>query len=77
MNTIFTTFLLVLIIGLWFWALYDFAMASFKEPGKKTIWLLIILLFPLGPLAYMYFRRDLVAKAPRKFEPKFRENKEK
>ncbi len=67
---------MVIFIGLslilWFWALIDISKSRFKMPYGNTLWLFIIILFPvLGVLIYFLAKRKITTKEKRKFNPKF------
>lgn len=65
-----TLVLFTLILG--FWALIDISRSRFKNPNKRTIWLVVVLLLPLlGSILYFQKKRSLTAKEPLKFDPKF------
>ncbi len=70
-----TTFILIFIILttiLWFWAIIDIIKSIFKNPTMNTVWLLIVLFFPvLGSIFYFQLRKKLINKEPRKFQPNF------
>lgn len=71
MPTILTSVLAVLNIALWFWAIKDIASSRFITPGYRTIWLLVVLFFPLvGSIVYFQLKKRFVAP-PRKFSPVF------
>lgn len=54
----------------------DITRSRFKSPIINTIYLLIILFFPvIGPILYFTFRRKLIVKERRKFQPNFNKNK--
>lgn len=63
---------LLLSLGFWFMAIIDLTRSRFRKPILRTVWLLIILFFPiLGSLAYFIFKSELILDRRRKFEPKF------
>jgi len=62
--------LALLTIGLWFWAMIEIAKSRFINPNFNTIWLLIVLFFPiLVSIFYFQIRKKLVANDPRVFQP--------
>lgn len=66
------TALIFLTLILWFWAIMDIARSRFKNLSMKTIWLLIVLFFPiLGPIFYFQLRKKFVINQPRRFQPDF------
>lgn len=68
---LFITFL-ILTIGLWFWAIFDLTRSRFHIPTMKPVWLLVVLFFPvIGSIFYFQFRKKLIDKEPRKFQPDF------
>lgn len=68
--------LIILTIGLWFWAMIDIAKSRFKNQSLNTVWLLIVLFFPiLGSIFYFQFRKKFTTKEPRKFQPNFNRTK--
>lgn len=71
------TFLLVgacmVSVGLWFYTLLDMAKRHFIDPYKRSVWLMIVLFFPLiGCLFYLKMRKQLTTSESRKFQPKFK-----
>ncbi len=72
METLLIIGFVILTIALWFWAIIDITRSRFKNRNMNTVWLLIILFFPvLGSIFYFQLRKNLVAKEPRKFLPNF------
>lgn len=64
--------LLVLTLILWFWAIIDITRSRFKSQTMNTVWLLLVLFFPLiGSILYFQLKRKLTTKKPRKFNPNF------
>ncbi|WP_223269169.1 PLDc N-terminal domain-containing protein [Polaribacter sp. IC063] len=64
--------LLILTILLWFWAIFDISKSKFENQTINTIWLLIVLIFPiLGSIVYFQLKRKFIRLETRKFEPKF------
>ena len=62
----------ILSIGLWFWALIDIAKSRFKNPTMNTVWLIIVLFFPIiGSIFYFLLRKKYTTKEKRKFNPNF------
>lgn len=73
METAFILALIILTTILWFWAIIDINRSRFKSPTMNTVWLLIVLFFPvLGSIFYFQLRKKLITKGPRKFQPKFK-----
>ena len=65
--------MILLTIGLWFWALIDITKSRFKDQTMKTVWLLVVLFFPiLGSIFYFQLRKKLITKELRKFQPDFK-----
>ncbi|MEZ4793289.1 MAG: PLD nuclease N-terminal domain-containing protein [Gelidibacter sp.] len=63
----------ILSVGLWFWAMLDMAIRHFKDPSDRSVWILIVLLFPvLGSVFYFQLRNQLTTEEGRKFQPKFK-----
>ena len=57
------TGLSILTIGLWFWALIDIAKSRFKDQTMNTVWLLIVLIFPIvGSIFYFLLRKNIQQK---------------
>ena len=64
-------------VGLWFGAIIDISRSRFKNVNLNTIWLLIVLFFPiLGSIFYFLKRKKLITKEPRKFQPNFNKTKD-
>ena len=64
--------LIILTIGLWFWAMIDIAKSRFKNQTMNTVWLLIVLFFPIiGSIFYFQLRNKYTTKEKRKFNPNF------
>ncbi len=64
--------LVVLSMAFSFWALLDVSKSRFKENKIKTMWLLVVLFFPIvGSIIYFQQRKGLVTKEPRMFQPVF------
>ena len=62
----------ILSLILWFWALIDITKSKFIMPYGNTLWLLIIILFPIiGTIIYFLLKRRITSKEKRKFKPKF------
>lgn len=52
--------LAILALVLWAWAVYDVNATRIKKKYNHTLWLLLILIFPiLGPLAYFQLKKRL------------------
>lgn len=63
---------IVLAIALWFWAIIDIAKARFINSTMNTVWLLLVLFFPiLGSVFYFVLREKYITKETSKFQPKF------
>jgi hypothetical protein len=63
--------LLILTILLCFWAIFDISKSKFENQTTNTIWLLIVLIFPiLGSIVYFQLKRKFIRFETRKFEPK-------
>ena len=76
METILITGLIFLIIALWFWAIIDISRSRFKNPTMNTVWLLVVLFFPvIGSILYFLLRKKFVTKKRRKFQPNFNTSK--
>ncbi len=62
----------ILTIGLWFLALIDIAKSRFKDQTMNTVWLLIVLFFPMvGSIFYFLLKKKYTTKEKRKFNPDF------
>jgi hypothetical protein len=76
METIFIVGLILMVLVLWGWALLDLTQSTFKDPTMKTVWLLVVLVFPLvGSIFYFQLKRKLITKESRRFNPNFRHSK--
>lgn len=63
----------ILTLILWIWAMIDISKSRFKSPAMKTVWLLIVLFFPvLGSIFYFQLKQQFTTKQERKFEPDFK-----
>lgn len=63
---------IALAIPFWAWSIFDITRSTFKNPNKKLLWLLIILFFNfLGSIIYFQFRKNLITKEKRTFQPDF------
>ncbi|UII28305.1 PLDc N-terminal domain-containing protein [Fulvivirga maritima] len=70
----------VLIIGyiistifLWFWAIFDISVRSFKKLHINIIWLLVVFFLPIiGSILYFQLRNKIILKEKRLFKPKFK-----
>ena len=64
--------LTVLAFALWTWSIFDITRVRFKNPKKKLIWLFIILFLNfIGSIVYFQFRKKLITKEKRTFQPDF------
>ncbi len=62
--------ILTLILNIW--AIIDITRSRFKDPTMRTIWLVVVLFFPIvGSILYFQLSKKLINKEPRKFQPKF------
>ena len=43
--------------AIWLWALIDVIRRNFTNPSDKTLWIIIVLLVPLGALIYLIVGR--------------------
>ncbi len=51
--------LIVIAIILWIYAIYDVVKGTFTGSGSKTLWLVVIIFFPiLGAILYLIFGRS-------------------
>jgi Flp pilus assembly protein protease CpaA len=74
MATIILIFVILSIL-LCFWALIDINKTTFKNQTTSSIWLLVVLFFPVfGSLFYFQLKSKFIPLATRKFEPKFSKN---
>jgi len=69
------TFPFILVVAgiiFWFWAIVDVVRSRFIISANRTIWLVIVLLFPLvGSLLYAFKRKGLINPNKREFRPDF------
>ncbi len=76
METLILITFILLAVTLWVWALFNLTRSTFKDPTMKTVWLLVVLFFPLvGSVFYFQLKRKLITKEPRRFNPNFRHSK--
>ncbi len=62
---------LILVVVLWFWAIWDLSIAKFRNRNSKLFWFLAILIFPvLGSIVYFQVKNRLVS-GKREFRPDF------
>jgi len=62
----------ILTLILVFWAVIDITKSRFKNPNKRTIWLIIVLIFPImGSIIYFQMRRKFITNEKLNFQPKF------
>lgn len=60
-------------IILWIVAMYDVIQRRLKYLTFNFIWLLIIIMIPfIGPILYLFLRKNMDGYHPRKFNPDFR-----
>lgn len=60
---------IILTIILWAWALIDIAKTRRQNPSQKSLWFLLIIVFPiLGSILYFQFKGGVPR---RQFDPKF------
>jgi len=72
MEIFLTIGLILLTLTIVFWAIIDITKSRFNNPNKRTIWLVVVLLFPiLGSILYFQMKRTLTTKEPLKFDPTF------
>ncbi len=68
----------ILVVLVWIFTIIDIARSRFVNPFLNTVFLIIVIIFPLiGLVLYLYFRNKLVTKNKRKFQPNFDRCKEK
>ena len=64
--------LIALAIPFWAWSIFDITRSRFKHPNKKLLWLFIILILNfIGSIIYFQFRKNLITKEKRTFQPDF------
>ena len=64
--------LAVLVFALWAWSIFDITRSRFKNPEKKLLWLFIIIFLNfIGSIIYFQFRKKLITKEKRTFQPNF------
>jgi hypothetical protein len=64
---------ITLALVLWIWAIVDIRKSSFKQDRMKDVWLAFVILFPIiGSIIYFQYRRKIIEKKPRKFQPAFK-----
>ena len=67
-NSLLFIILVILALVFWVWALIDISKSRFIMPYGNTLWLFIIIVFPvIGTL----IKRQITTKEKRKFNPKF------
>ena len=67
---------IILAIILWFWAIMDIVKSRFKNQNMSVIWLLVVLLLPvLGSIIYFQFKKIVLIKKVREFQPNFNKKK--
>ncbi|HCX23559.1 MAG: phospholipase [Flammeovirgaceae bacterium] len=66
-----TAFLAIVTIPLWIWSIKDVVSTNFTRNHYRTIWLMIVLFFPLlGSICYFLLKSQF--EGPRRtFNPKF------
>ncbi len=68
----------ILVVLVWIFTIIDIARSRFVNPFLSTVFLIIVIIFPVIGLAlYLFFRNKLVTKKKRKFQPNFDRCKEK
>ena len=66
--------LVALALPFWIWSIFDITRVRFQNPKKKLLWLFIILFFNfLGSVIYFQFRKKLITKERRSFQPDFKQ----
>ena len=61
----------ILVLLLWFWAIWDVSRSRFENTYLKLAWLLAVLLFlVLGSIFYFQLKKNFTIKE-RKFKPDF------
>lgn len=66
-----TAFLAIVTIPLWIWSIKDVVSTNFTRNHYRTIWLMIVLFFPmLGSIVYFKIKKHFVGEA-RIFNPQF------
>lgn len=71
MWTILLFTLVALAIILWAVAVFDISRSNFEKLHHQSLWLFIVLFFPiLGTAVYFFIRKDIKAK-PSAFDPGF------
>lgn len=69
-----TATLIILTLTISFWAILDLIKSRFKSPVMKTVWLSLILVFPvIGAIVYFQIKRKRTTIKARNFQPKFHE----
>ncbi len=64
------SFLTLIIV---FWALIDIVRSRFINPNMRTVWLVVVLFFPIiGSILYFQMRKTLTTGESLKFNPKFK-----
>ena len=72
MEETFPSILVVVGIIFWFWAIIDVVRSRFINSANRTIWLVVVLVFPIiGSLLYIVKRKSLVNPNKREFRPDF------
>ncbi len=71
-NSLLFIILVILALFSWIWALIDISKSKFIMPYGNTLWLFIIIVFPvMGTLIYFLLKKQITTKEKRKFKPKF------
>jgi len=73
MNHLFQNSQIIIAIILWIVVMYDVIQRRLKYLAFNFVWLLIIITIPVvGPIVYLFLRKNMDAYHPRKFNPDFR-----
>lgn len=63
---------IALALSIWIWSIFDLTRWRFKNPNKKLLWLFILLFLNfIGSIIYFQFKKRLVTKEKRSFQPNF------
>ncbi|MCD6556911.1 MAG: PLDc N-terminal domain-containing protein [Bacteroidales bacterium] len=74
MEIIALTILTVISLFLLIWAIIDIAKSRFIMQYGNTLWLFIVILFPIfGSMTYSLLKRKITTKEKRQFNPKFKD----
>jgi hypothetical protein len=53
-------FLIISIVVIWGYAIYDITSTKFKSKNNKIIWTVLIYCLPLSAIFYFLYKKDLI-----------------